>query len=63
MLDAIGCAFAARKEPFAARFAGNDATSQAKDIARSSAPQRLPLRDAALTNGMLCHGLDYDDTT
>src|SRR3546814_3805335 len=23
---------------------------------------RLPLRDAALTNGVLIHGLDYDDT-
>lgn len=25
-------------------------------------PRRLPLRDAAMANGLLVHGLDYDDT-
>ncbi|HEY9280903.1 MAG TPA: MmgE/PrpD family protein [Eoetvoesiella sp.] len=63
MLDAIGCAFAARKEEFAKRIA----TSVAKlsgDGARGvvGMPYRLPLRDAAVVNGMLMHGLDYDDT-
>ena len=63
ILDAVGCAFAARKEPFACRIAAS--------VARLAGPgpravvgmdYRLPLRDAALVNGMLMHGLDYDDT-
>jgi 2-methylcitrate dehydratase PrpD len=63
LLDAIGCAFAARAEPFARGIAAS--------VARlaGGGPRgvigmhyRLPLRDAALVNGMLIHGLDYDDT-
>jgi len=63
MLDAIGCAFAARTQPFAARLAAS--------VARLAGPgprwviglpHRLPLRDSAMVNGMLMHGLDYDDT-
>lgn len=63
ILDAVGCAFAARREEFAGRIAAS--------IARLAGPgprgvigmaQRLPLRDAALANGALLHGLDYDDT-
>jgi 2-methylcitrate dehydratase PrpD len=62
-LDAIGCAFAARSQPFAGRLA--------RSVARLAGPgprgvvgmrERLPLRDAAMVNGMLMHGLDYDDT-
>jgi 2-methylcitrate dehydratase PrpD len=63
MLDAIGCAYAARTQPFAGRLVGS--------VAKLAGPgprgvigmrERLPLRDAALANGMLMHGLDYDDT-
>jgi len=63
MLDAIGCAFAARREEFAGKIA--------RSVARLAGPgprgviglrDRLPMRDAALVNGMLLHGLDYDDT-
>ena len=63
ILDAVGCAFAARREEFAARIAAS--------VARMSGPgtrgvigmaMRLPPRDAALVNGALLHGLDYDDT-
>lgn len=63
ILDAIGCAFAARREDFAGRIAAS--------VARLAGPgprgvigmkQRLPLRDAAMANGALLHGLDYDDT-
>jgi len=63
ILDAVGCAFAARREEFAGRIAAS--------VARLAGPgprgvigmaQRLPLRDAALANGALLHGLDYDDT-
>ena len=63
LLDAIGCAFAARREEFAGKIA--------RSVARLAGPgprgvighkERLPMRDAALVNGMLLHGLDYDDT-
>jgi 2-methylcitrate dehydratase PrpD len=63
LLDSIGCAFAARNEPFAGRIAGSIAKLAGEGPRRVvGLPQRLPLRDAALTNGMLMHGLDYDDT-
>jgi 2-methylcitrate dehydratase PrpD len=63
LLDAIGCAFAARNEPFAARIAGSIARLAGEGPRRVvGLPQRLPLRDAAVANGMLMHGLDYDDT-
>lgn len=65
MLDAIGCALAARHEAFAGRFwvaaraltLGSEGQSGVVGHA-----QRLPLRDAAVLNGALMHGLDYDDT-
>lgn len=64
ILDAIGCALAARHEDFALRFdsavraiAGEEGSSGVFGFAK-----RLPLRDAALLNGVLAHGLDYDDT-
>ena len=63
MLDAVGCALAAREEDFAkrisasiARLAGNGPRGVV------GLDLRLPLRDAAVVNGMLMHGLDYDDT-
>ena len=63
MLDAIGCAFAAREEPFAARIAASVARlAGAGPRGVIGMRHRLPLRDAALVNGMLMHGLDYDDT-
>jgi 2-methylcitrate dehydratase PrpD len=63
MLDAIGCAYAARTQPFAGRLA-NSVARLAGPGPRGviGLPQRLPLRDAAMVNGMLMHGLDYDDT-
>ena len=66
MLDAIGCALAARREAFATRFADAAAALGADVEGGSSAvighSRRLPMRDAALLNGVLSHGLDYDDT-
>ena len=66
MLDAIGCALAARREDFADRFT-NAVHALGADVegGRSAVigqARRLPLRDAALLNGVLTHGLDYDDT-
>jgi 2-methylcitrate dehydratase PrpD len=63
LLDAIGCAFAAREEPFAARIAASVARlAGAGPRGVIGMAHRLPPRDAALVNGMLMHGLDYDDT-
>src|SRR5262249_19172562 len=63
MLDGIGVGLAAGSYPFAERTLaaamalGGRGTSSV--IGHS---QRLPLRDAALVNGVLLHGLDFDDT-
>ncbi|MBU2407816.1 MAG: MmgE/PrpD family protein, partial [Gammaproteobacteria bacterium] len=75
MLDAIGCAMAARGEDFASRYAtavrdlaGADATAATSSGAGHGGrgvigfADRLPLRDAMMLNGVLAHGLDYDDT-
>ena len=67
ILDAIGCALAARGEAFAMTFA--EATRSLSTPSTESPgsgvmgfDQRLPLRDACLLNAMLAHGLDFDDT-
>lgn len=68
MLDAIGCALAARREDFALRFdkavralpgANVPAACTAGVIGFAA---KLPLLEATLMNGVLTHGLDYDDT-
>ena len=63
ILDAVGIAFASSTYDFARR------TSAAVErLAGDGAspvlahPMRLPPRDAAMLNGFLVHGLDYDDT-
>ncbi len=62
MLDAIGTAFAASRYPFApvalsalGSLGGGDGTVIGMDA-------KLALRDAVVMNGILVHGLDYDDT-
>lgn len=63
LLDAIGCAFAARTQAFAPRIAASVAKLAGQGPRGVvGMDYRLPLRDAALVNGMLMHGLDYDDT-
>ena len=64
ILDSLGIALASTTYPFAARvragvgaLADGDGTSSV--IGETT---RLPLRDAALMNGVLIHGLDFDDT-
>ena len=63
ILDAVGCALASRRFAFSTR--------SLEAILELAGPgdsvvigqrQRLPLRDAVLANGILAHGLDYDDT-
>jgi 2-methylcitrate dehydratase PrpD len=64
MLDAVGCALAARQEDFALKLAPAIA-SLADTVGRRGVigfGQRLPLRDVTWLNGVLMHGLDYDDT-
>ncbi len=63
ILDAVGCGLAARRFDFAApslRALTELGGSGARGVLGQAA--RLPLRDAALANGLLMHGLDYDDT-
>ncbi len=62
MLDAIGNAFASARYPFATA-----ALSAMQDLGSGDAtvigmPATLALRDAVTMNGILVHGLDYDDT-
>lgn len=63
ILDAVGCALAARRFDFAKislrGIAELGGTGRSVVIGQK---ERLPLRDAVLANGILAHGLDYDDT-
>ena len=60
VLDCIGLSFASLRDDFAKKAA--EATSGQGDSAVIGMSQRLPISDAALLNGILVHGLDYDDT-
>ena len=63
ILDAIGCGIAAKEEDFAKRLSASvQRLSGLGERAIVGQAMRLPLRDAALLNGVLMHGLDYDDT-
>ncbi|MBL8382539.1 MAG: MmgE/PrpD family protein [Burkholderiales bacterium] len=63
MLDAIGIGFASTTFDFAgAALAGAHALGGAGDSIVLGMGARLPLRDAVMMNGVLLHGLDYDDT-
>ncbi|WP_135465938.1 MmgE/PrpD family protein [Crenalkalicoccus roseus] len=63
MLDGIGVGLAANAYPFAARaLAGIRALGGAGECGVLGRAERLPPRDAALANGILIHGLDFDDT-
>ena len=63
ILDAVGCALAARRFDFSST--ALQGISQLAGEGHSvviGQKLRLPLRDAVLANGILAHGLDYDDT-
>ena len=74
MLDAVGIALASHRFDFARTsldgieaLAGPGSGSGPGAGREGEAtvighPRRLPLRDAAMANGLLVHGLDYDDT-
>lgn len=63
MLDAIGCGLAAKRFDFAAASLHGIAELAGRGERRVVGHElKLPLRDAVLANGILMHGLDYDDT-
>lgn len=63
ILDALGCGLAATGYEFAkATLAGAHALGGDGPCAVIGSATRLPLRDAALVNGVLLHGLDFDDS-
>jgi len=62
LLDAVGVAFASTQFDFAQRALAALKHLGAGDSPVIGMPETLALRDAAMLNGMLIHGLDYDDT-
>jgi len=63
ILDGLGIALAASRETFAASFlAGLQGLGESGTASVIGMDVRLPLRDAAIMNGALVHGLDFDDT-
>ena len=62
ILDSVGIALASTKYPFAAAsFAALQELGTGRAAVIGSG-RRLALRDAVLMNGILVHGLDFDDT-
>ena len=63
MLDAIGIGFASTTFDFArASLAGTRALGGSGESVVLGMNTRLAVRDAVMLNGILMHGLDYDDT-
>jgi 2-methylcitrate dehydratase PrpD len=63
VLDSLGLALASHTQAYAApALAGIAAAGAAGECTLIGDRRRLAPRDAALANGLLIHGLDYDDT-
>ncbi|MDE2363491.1 MAG: MmgE/PrpD family protein [Hyphomicrobiales bacterium] len=62
MLDAIGIAYASQGFPFADAAMAAISSLSSGEAAVIGYGRKLAMRDAALVNGLLAHGLDYDDT-
>ena len=63
ILDSVGIAHASGTYHFASvAMAAAQALSENGDNPVIGSNKKLSLRDAALVNGILCHGLDFDDT-
>lgn len=62
LVDAIGVAFASTRFDFAQRALAAMKALGSGDADVIGLKDKLALRDAALLNGILVHGLDYDDT-
>jgi len=63
LADAVGIAFASRHYDFASTSLQSlDRLGSEGSASIIGQEHRVALRDAALMNGLLIHGLDYDDT-
>ncbi|MDX5361567.1 MAG: MmgE/PrpD family protein [Alphaproteobacteria bacterium] len=63
MLDAAGIALASTRYDFALRtLTALRGLGGEGPVPVIGMPAHLPPRDAAMVNGLLCHGLDFDDT-
>jgi len=63
MLDALGIGYASSQQDFAqCAYRGLSALGGAGESAVVGDYAPLPLRDAVMMNGILIHGLDFDDT-
>ncbi len=63
ILDVVGTSLAATKFDFAkCALNGLMATAEQGSVSVLGMDRSLPLKDAVLMNGILAHGLDYDDT-
>lgn len=63
ILDAVGIAFASTQYDFAQRvLIGLSALAEPGRASVIGFSRELPVRDAVIMNGVLVHGLDYDDT-
>jgi 2-methylcitrate dehydratase PrpD len=63
ILDGLGVGLASNAYPFAEKtIAGLSALGGEGDCTVLGRRERLTVRDAALANGILIHGLDFDDT-
>jgi 2-methylcitrate dehydratase PrpD len=63
ILDVVGTALAATKFEFAQRaLTGLAAMADGGSVSVLGMGMKLPLKDAVIMNGILAHGLDYDDT-
>jgi 2-methylcitrate dehydratase PrpD len=63
LLDMVGAALASASFDFGRRAVAGLLTFGSGSSAVIGLPERLALRDAVLANGILVHGLDYDDTS
>ena len=63
LLDSIGVAFASSSFDFAHKAFSGLAGLGAGEYDVIGMPEKLPLRDAVLMNGILVHGLEFDDTS
>ena len=62
ILDGVGIAYASHNYEFAPKTVQALSTFEPGHRGVIGFPQRLALRDAVLANGVLIHGLDFDDT-
>lgn len=63
ILDAVGVALASSRRQFAERaLSAMQKLSGLGEVPIFGMPASLTPRDAAVLNGLLCHGLDFDDT-